>query len=107
MKRSGGPLFVKNGVLKLTNINQYFYTLLERAEIALFCELYLKKIGAGNPEILPFKVWMAFTANGNVLLRHLFCKNWRFVICRIKSTFLHIIGKRRNSSLLWFLFGKD
>jgi len=70
MKRPGGPFFVKIGVLLFTSINQYFHTSLEQAEIALFCELYLKKIGAGNPEILPFKVWMAFIANGNVLLRH-------------------------------------
>ena len=78
MKRSGGPFFVKIGVLLFTSINQYFYTSLEQAEIALFCELYLKKIGAGNPEILPFKVWMAFTANGNVLLRHLFLQKLAF-----------------------------
>ena len=78
MKRSGGPFFVKIGVLLFTSINQYFHTSLEQAEIALFCELYLKKIGAGNPEILPFKVWMAVTAKGNVLLCHLFLQKLAF-----------------------------
>ena len=72
MKRPGGPFFVKIGVLLFTGINQYFYTSLEQAEIALFCELYLKKIGAGNPEILLFKVCIALTENGSVMLRHLF-----------------------------------
>lgn len=61
MKRSGGPFFVKIGVLLFTSINQYFHTSLEQAEIALFCELYLKKIGAGNPEILSFEVCAAGT----------------------------------------------
>ena len=100
MKRSGGPCFVKIGILLFTSINQYFHISLEQAEIALFCELYLKKIGAGNPEISPFKVCIAVTENGSVMLRHLFCKNWRFVTCKTKSTLLHIIRKRRNSSPL-------